>query len=134
VAKNGNLLLNVGPRGEDAQIPSEQIARLKGFGAWLKANGEGIYGTRPWTRFDGKTRCGVDVRFTGKPDALYVHLLGTPPAAEFVVLGDDLPAAAQAMQLASGRRVACARDATGLRFELTEPLASAPAHSFKLFR
>jgi len=133
VAKNGNLLLNVGPRGEDAQIPSEQIARLKGFGAWLKSNGEGIYGTRPWTRFDGKTRCGVDVRFTGKPDALYVHLLGTPPAAEFVVLGDDLPAAAQAMQLASGRRVACARDATGLRFELTEPLASAPAHSFKLF-
>ena len=56
----------------------EQIARLEGFGAWLKANGEGIYGTRPWTRFDGKTECGVDVRFTQKPGALYVHLLGTP--------------------------------------------------------
>ena len=38
-----------GPRGVDAQIPSEQIARLKGFGAWIGANGEGIYGTRPWT-------------------------------------------------------------------------------------
>src|SRR5262249_43583538 len=48
VSKNGNLLLNVGPRGEDAQIPAEQVSRLEGFGAWLKANGEAIYGTRPW--------------------------------------------------------------------------------------
>src|SRR5260221_4427567 len=43
VSKNGNLLLNIGPRGEDAQIPSEQVSRLHGFGAWLKANAEGIY-------------------------------------------------------------------------------------------
>ncbi|HLJ51848.1 MAG TPA: alpha-L-fucosidase, partial [Rhizomicrobium sp.] len=132
VAKNGNLLLNVGPRGEDAQIPVEQIARLKGFGAWLRANGEAIYGTRPWTRFDGKTQCGVDVRFTAKPDALYVHLLGTPAAPEFVVSGDDLPAVLQATHLASGDRVACSRDSTSLCFDLTDPLANAPAHTFKL--
>jgi len=132
VSKNGNLLLNIGPRGEDAQIPREQIARLTDFGAWLKANGEGIYGTRPWTRFDGKTRCGMEVRFTTKADALYVHLLGTPSAAEFVVKGDDIPAVSQATHLASGNRVACRRDAAGLRFELTAPLASALAHAFKL--
>ena len=69
VSKNGNLLLNVGPRGEDAQIPAEQLARLEGFGAWLKSNGEGIYGTRPWKRFSGKTECGIEVRFTQKPGA-----------------------------------------------------------------
>ena len=132
VSKNGNLLLNVGPRGADAQIPSEQIARLKGFGTWLKANGEGIYGTRPWTRFEGKTRCGVDVRFTTKADALFVHLLGTPSAKEFVVLGDDVPIVSQATHLASGSRVACTRDPAGLRLELPAPLASAPAHTFKV--
>ena len=132
VSKNGNLLLNVGPRGADAQIPNEQLARLKGFGLWLKANGDGIYGTRPWSRFDGKTSCGLDVRFTTKADALYVHLLGTPAATELVVMGDDIPAAAQATHLASGSRVTCTRDSAGLRFALTKPLADAPAHTFKL--
>ncbi len=132
VSKNGNLLLNVGPRGEDAQIPSEQIARLKGFGAWLKANGEGIYGTRPWSRFDGKTECGVTVRFTQKPGVLYVHLLGTPAGAEFVVAGNDLPASASAVNLSTGELVLCARTAEGLQFRLSKPLAPAPAHGFKL--
>ena len=35
VAKGGNLLLNVGPRGVDAQIPDEQLARLDWLGTWL---------------------------------------------------------------------------------------------------
>jgi alpha-L-fucosidase len=132
VAKNGNLLLNVGPRGEDAQIPDEQIARLKGFGAWLKANGEGIYGTRPWRRFDGKTSCGLDVRFTAKADALYVHLLGTPTGAEFTVVGDDFPAVSRAVHLASGAAANCVAAADGLRFVLNQPLALASAHVFKV--
>ena len=132
VSKNGNLLLNVGPRGEDAQIPSEQIARLKGFGAWLKANGEGIYGTRPWSRFDGKTECGVTVRFMQKPGVLYVHLLGTPAGAEFVVTGNDLPASASAVNLSTGESVLCARTAEGLRFTLSKPVTPTPALGFKL--
>ena len=132
VSKNGNLLLNVGPRGVDAQIPSEQIARLKGFGAWIGANGEGIYGTRPWTRFDGKTLCGIDVRFTQKPGELYVHLLRTPKTAEFVVTGSDLPSATSATTLATGTSVLCTRAQEGLRFSLSLPLTAAPAHGFKL--
>jgi alpha-L-fucosidase len=132
VSKNGNLLLNVGPRGEDAQIPAEQLARLKGFGAWLKANGEGVYGTRPWTRFDGKTVCGVEVRFTKKPGALYVHLLGTPAGKEFVVVGDDLPVVTSAMHLASRKTVECSPASNGLRLKMSRPLAAAPAHGFSL--
>ncbi len=131
VAKNGNLLLNVGPRGEDAQIPSEQLARLKGFGAWAKANGEGIYGTRSWTRFDGVTQCGVPVRFTQKDGALYAHLLGTPKGAEFVILGNDLPDVTRVAQLGTGVPVAAQRDLDGLRVMLEAPLAAAPAHCFK---
>ena len=50
----------------------------------------------PGRRFDGKTACGIDVRFTQKPGELYVHLLGTPKTAEFVVTGSDLPSATSA--------------------------------------
>jgi alpha-L-fucosidase len=131
VSKNGNLLLNVGPRGEDAQIPDEQIARLKGFGAWLSANGEGIYGTRPWSRVDGKTACGIDVRFTAKADALYVHVLGTPAVSEFVIVGDDLPAAESAVILATGESIPCSRVANGLRLKVSK-LSAAPAHGFRV--
>ncbi len=132
VAKNGNLLLNVGPRGLDAQIPAEQLARLKGFGAWLRANGEGIYGTRPWTRFDGATADGTSVRFTRGDGNLFVHLLGTPAGPEILVAGDDLPDAAQAIQLATGAAVTAYRVEGGLRLTLAAPLAPAPAHGFKL--
>lgn len=42
---NANLLLNVGPR-PDGTIQSEFVERLQAMGAWLKQNGETIYGTR----------------------------------------------------------------------------------------
>ena len=34
-AKGGNLLLNVGPRGVDAQIPDEQLTRLEWLAEWV---------------------------------------------------------------------------------------------------
>ncbi len=132
VSKNGNLLLNVGPRGEDAQIPSQQLARLKGFGAWAQANGEGIYGTRPWTRFDGLTQDGVPVRFTQKDGAVYAHLLGTPAGIDILIEGDDLPDVPSATLLETGAVVAAQRVPHGLRLTLDAPLSAAPAHGFKL--
>ncbi|MGB6114765.1 MAG: alpha-L-fucosidase [Comamonas sp.] len=90
VSKNGNLLLNIGPRGEDAQIPTEQVARLEGFGAWLARNGEAIYGTRPWMRAEGKTSDDLPVRFTRKGDVLYAIVLGNPKGGELTLR--DVPA------------------------------------------
>ncbi|MDR3093533.1 MAG: alpha-L-fucosidase [Bacteroidales bacterium] len=50
VSKNGNLLLNIGPRA-DGTITEEQTAILLSIGKWLQVNGEAIYGTRPWKKF-----------------------------------------------------------------------------------
>jgi len=135
VSKNGNLLLNVGPRGEDAQIPAEQIARLEGFGRWLKANGEAIYGTRPWSRAEGRTSEGGRVRFTQKGDVLYAHLLDAPKRLEFVVEGgEELAnvAATHVSVVAGGEVNACERVSAGLRVQLARPLDEAPAHALKL--
>jgi alpha-L-fucosidase len=77
VSKNGNLLLNVGPMA-DGTIPDLQRERLLGLGRWLDANGEAIFGTRPWIRAEGSTGEGVDVRFTHREEALYAILLDRP--------------------------------------------------------
>ena len=45
VAMGGNLLLNVSPK-PDGSIPEWQVESLKKIGAWLKLNGEAVYGSR----------------------------------------------------------------------------------------
>jgi len=77
VSKNGNLLLDVGPMA-DGTIPELQRERLLGLGAWLDVNGEAIFGTRPWTTFEGRANEQIPVRFTQKDGALYAVLLDTP--------------------------------------------------------
>ncbi|WP_342251364.1 alpha-L-fucosidase [Sphingomonas sp. OTU376] len=96
VSKNGNLLLNVGPKA-DGTIPDEITQVLQGMGGWLKVNGEAIYGTRPFQYFgEGPTKSGqvrvggqveesavkgytpADIRFTTKGDNLYALGLERP--------------------------------------------------------
>ncbi len=86
VSKNGNLLLNVGPM-PDGAIPALQRECLEGLGAWLAANGEAIYGTRPWMTSEGKTADGIDIRYTRKEDALYAILMAAPRARVLTIPG-----------------------------------------------
>jgi alpha-L-fucosidase len=44
-SKGGNYLLNIGPKG-DGSVPAESTASLRAIGAWMKKNGEAIYGTQ----------------------------------------------------------------------------------------
>jgi len=98
VSRNGNLLLNVGPRGTDATIPDEQLKRLKQFGTWLRANGDAIYGTRPWTRSDGETDDGQAVRFTASQGRL--NLIFKGPITSKQLLVKDLSIVGTARRLA----------------------------------
>jgi alpha-L-fucosidase len=84
VSKNGNLLLNIGPKA-DGTIPEIQIKRLLDLGSWLEINGEAIFGTRVWTRAEGETIDGLSLRFTRKGDILYVILLGKPKNDEITI-------------------------------------------------
>lgn len=74
VSKNGNLLLNVGPR-PDGTIQDEQKNCLLAIGEWLEINGKAIFGTRPWIKAEGKTMDGITVRYTKKDNSLYVLVL-----------------------------------------------------------
>src|SRR5438034_11447927 len=56
VSKNGNLLMNIGPRS-DGTIPEQVQQVLLDVGAWLSVNGEAIYGTQPWRTYgEGPTK------------------------------------------------------------------------------
>jgi alpha-L-fucosidase len=85
VSKNGNLLLDVGPEA-DGTIPPVQLDRLRKLGAWMKQNGEAIYGTRPWTRAEGETADGTSLRFTRKGSKLFAILLAKPTGHSVTLL------------------------------------------------
>ena len=50
VSKNGIFILNI-PGKPDGTIDSTERLILENIGAWMAANGEAIYATRPWTVF-----------------------------------------------------------------------------------
>lgn len=62
VARNGSYLIGIGPDGE-GEFDPRVYERLKEIGAWLKVNGEAIYGTRPVKPYELE-----NVVFTCKPD------------------------------------------------------------------
>ena len=50
ISKGGNLCLNISPKA-DGTIPDDQQAVLREVGAWLRTNGEAVYGSRTWKVF-----------------------------------------------------------------------------------
>lgn len=133
VAKNGNLLLNVGPH-PDGSIPPPQLTILAGLGRWLAANGTAIYDTRPWRRFGTTTDRGIDVRFTTDQSGtvVYAVLLGTPPAGPLTIADfDAAPAAAHLV--ADGTPLDWTLTASGdLQLTLPALPADSPAHAIAI--
>jgi alpha-L-fucosidase len=151
VSKNGNLLLNIGPRS-DGTIPEEVQQVLFDVGAWLKINGDAIYGTRPWKIFgEGPTKVtegafhdtdtqpytAEDFRFTKKGDALYAIELGWPSNREAVIhsLGGaarDHPKVTSVSLLGSDAKLTFDQRDDGLHIELPEQSPGRYAYSFRI--
>ena len=74
-AKNGNLLLGIGPMA-DGTIPAAQLEPLLGLGRWLEVNGEAVYGTRPRSAATTKSEHGVEIRLTRGHDADFATFIG----------------------------------------------------------
>ena len=136
VSKNGNLLLNIGPR-PDGTIPDEQKELLLGIGAWLDVNCEAIYGTRPWIRFGevatemtfghmtersnkGLAYSAEDIRFTTRENFLYASALDWPQDGEILVksLAEDVEISAEGIRnvslVGSDAELEWTRDSEGM--------------------
>jgi len=70
--RDGNLLLNVGPR-PDGQIDQPQVQRLREIGEWLGKYGESIYSTRGGPFLPGDYGAS-----THRDKTIYIHVLKWP--------------------------------------------------------
>ena len=85
-SKGGNYLLNVGPTSEGL-IPQPSVDRLAEVGAWMKVNGEAIYGTTasPFSKQLPWGRC--TTKISGDSTTLYLHVFDWPADGKLLVPG-----------------------------------------------
>ena len=146
VSKNGNLLLNVGPK-PDGTIVKEQQDVLLEIGGWLKVNGEAIYGTRPWTIATEGTEIGTsgaftdntetqytaqDIRFTTKDDVLYAISLGWSSEEITVRSIDENLKVNHVSMLGSNEELRWSQTSDGLKIHFPKEKPSEYAHALKI--
>ncbi len=122
VAKGGNLLLNIGPRGVDAQIPDEQATRLAWLGQWVGSNREALIGTRPWV-WPGTAITGAHpVRYTAADDSVFAFVRDPPRT---VALCDVRATPTTAVETVDGRPLVWRNTQSGIEIDLL-PARPAP--------
>lgn len=152
VSKNGNLLLNIGPRA-DGTIPNEVQQVLLAVGAWLKINGDAIYRTRPWTIYgegptkvkpgafhdtETETYTAEDFRFTSKGSDVFAIELAWPSSGETVIhsFGSSALPAGRRIEtvhlLGSEAKLTFTQQADGLHITLPAKPSEQPAYAFQI--
>jgi alpha-L-fucosidase len=115
VAKGGNLLLNVGPRGVDAQIPSEQRERLEALGSWFIPSAGAVRATRPWVTPGMTTPEGVEVRYAARDSDVFAFVRDATGA---VTLTELLPTPTTVVTDVDGKPLPWAGTDRGIRVDL----------------
>lgn len=128
VSKNGNMLLNVSPMA-NGLLDDNAYQLLKEIGAWMKVNGESIYGTRPWKAF-GKD----NVRIVTKGnELLYITILEKPETnsllINYMIPSDGKSVDIQAVSVLGfeSKEVKWGLSSDGLKIELPDSVSNSPA-------
>jgi alpha-L-fucosidase len=114
VGRDGNFILNVGPR-PDGQIDPPQVQRLKEIGDWLAKNGESIYATRGGPFLPGTY--GVS---TYRDQKIYVHVLDWKGATKLLL--PAIPAKVGRTSSLTGGEATVSQTDQGI--EITVPISS----------
>ncbi len=130
-SKGGNYLLNVGPTSE-GRIPQPSIERLAEVGAWMKINGEAIYGTvaTPFGEELGEAVKGGklfgretmvssanDWRCTSRPGKIYPIIFKWPEDGRLLLPGLKSKVT-RAYMLATGENVPFSANPDGVTLEM----------------
>ena len=146
VSKNGNLLLNL-PQQPDGTLDDECLFILKKMAEWVKVNGEGIYGTRPWTHAaegptvaeEGAFKEGAkewtsqDFRFTAKEGCIYAFQMAWPADGSTTIRSfaqDTGPRVKGVRLLGLDGAVTFAQDGEGLHIDVPAQPVGEVAHCF----
>lgn len=99
ISKNGNMLLNVGPKG-DGSIPEKDQEILREIGEWMKRNKKAIYGSKAWRKSEEGTvkmpegqftdneeppYTKEDIRFTARGDSIYAFVMRYPADGKITI-------------------------------------------------
>ncbi|MFF1875704.1 alpha-L-fucosidase, partial [Kitasatospora herbaricolor] len=96
-SRGGNLLLNIGPKG-DGSLNDSQVRTLEEIGGWMDAHGESVVGVSPTV--------GVDYYgpSTARPGTVYLHLV-MRPIEQVIVRGIPVGRVSGVRLLATGEEL-----------------------------
>ncbi len=131
VSKNGNLLLNVGPKA-DGTIPEIQKNLLLSLGRWLDINGEAIFESRSWDKAEGISLEGIPLRFTSKPSVLYVFLWDKPKEQEITINIQPFEKISSIQLLGIEKELDWKKEGDNIKIILPEEIFDAPVLTLKI--
>jgi alpha-L-fucosidase len=133
VARNGNLLLNV-PLHADGSMDDDAKAVIENTGAWLRVNGEAIYGSRPF-----ETDTENNTWFTRRAGFVYATAFYLPANDTLVLTslkkGGATIGKVSSVELLGHGPVAFAQDTTALTIHVParpKPVGRVSGYVFKI--